>query len=134
MAESTLMEKTCGETSTCEATAAQRWLRPRVDIIERPDELLVRADMPGVRGDAIDVRFENGLLTIHGRVEPRPMDGAKCLRQEYEVGDFHREFAVSELIDATQISASHQDGVLELRLPKSEAVKPRKISVQVAKA
>ena len=85
----------------------------------------------GAKSDTIDVNFEDGTLEIHAAVTPRHDDGQTCLLQEYGVGDYYRSFQVSEAIDAGKISAEYADGVLTLRLPKTEAVKPRKIAVSV---
>jgi HSP20 family protein len=103
--------------------------RPNVDIVEQNDELLVMADVPGASSDSIDIRFEDGTLEIEAAVAPRPGDDDTCLLREYNVGDYYRSFQVSEAIDASKISAQYADGVLTLRLPKAEAVKPRKIAV-----
>jgi len=101
---------------------------PRVDILEREDELVLFADLPGVKPDGADVRFENGELILHGRVAPRPFDeGAVAV--EYGVGDFYRAFTISEDIDAQRISAELKNGVLTVHLPKVEAARPRKIKV-----
>ncbi len=105
--------------------------RPIVDIIENKDELLILANMPGTSPQDIDVKFEDGNLTIHGRVKARQNDGTQYLLQEYGVGDFYRAFQVGESVDASRISAELTDGVLKLHLPKVEAVKPRMIHVQV---
>lgn len=116
--------------SRCETTRAGERFRPNVDIIERPHELTVVADMPGARGGEIDVQFENGTLTITGPVCPRQANGTKYLVREYGVGDFVRTFKVSENIDAQKITAEFAAGVLTLHLPKVEAVRPRKITVK----
>jgi HSP20 family molecular chaperone IbpA len=113
-----------------EQTRGGQYYRPNVDIIETPDELLVVADMPGLASDLIDIRFEEGALTIHGRVPPRQPAGTRFLLQEYGLGDFFRTFRVSENIDSERITADYADGVLTLHLPKSERAKPRKIAVQ----
>ena len=102
-----------------------------VDVVEKADELMIFADMPGVKPETIDVDFEDRTLTIHGRVEPRQGAKTTYLLQEYFVGDFHRVFQVSEMIEATKIAAEYTNGVLMLHLPKVEAAKPRKIEVQV---
>lgn len=102
---------------------------PRVDIVETNDELVVYADMPGVKPDEVDVRFENGELTLHGRCET-PNDGRNLLAAEYGVGDFYRTFSVSQDIDVDRVAAELKQGVLTLHLPKAEAVKPKKIRVQ----
>jgi HSP20 family molecular chaperone IbpA len=105
------------------------FFRPNVDIREQADELMIVADMPGAKSDAIDLKFEDGTLTIHAEVPPRQDQDRRFLTREYGVGDFHRTFQISEAVDASKISAEYADGVLTLHLPKSEAVKPRKIDV-----
>jgi HSP20 family protein len=113
-----------------EYTRTTKTYRPNVDILEAADELVVLADMPGVKSDDIDIDFKEGVLTLHGRVERRQPEGTHYVLEEYGIGDFHRTFQVSEQIDAGRISAAYKDGVLTLRLPKLERVKPRKIAVQ----
>ena len=123
----TTQEKPVGE-----RTRTGRTYRPNVDIVEREHELVVLADMPGASPDSIDIRFENGTLTISGKVEPRQAEDTRYLLSEYGVGDFLRSFAVSEIVDAQKISAEFSDGVLVLHLPKVEAAKPRKIPVKAS--
>lgn len=127
--ETTTVEKQSDSLPQTERTRGGRVYRPNVDILEKQDELLVVADMPGVKGGEIDIRFEDGELTIHGPASSR-QEGVRYLLQEYGVGDFYRTFRVSERIDAAKISADYKDGVLVLHLPKVEAVKPRKIKVK----
>jgi HSP20 family molecular chaperone IbpA len=112
-----------------ERTRSGVYYRPRVDIVEGPEELTLYADMPGLSSDRIDIHFERGTLEIHGRVPQRQPDDLSFVRREYGVGDFYRSFQVSEEIDSTRISADYKLGVLTLHLPKSVAAKPRKISV-----
>lgn len=102
---------------------------PDVDILEGPEELRVVADVPGARGDAIDVRFEDGTLTVSARVEPRQPEETRWLLREYRAGDWHRSFRVDESIDAARIAAEFADGVLTLHLPKVAALKPRRVPV-----
>jgi HSP20 family protein len=104
---------------------------PRVDIVENDHELTLYADLPGVKADDVDLRYEHGELQLHGRCNARqPERGA--LLNEYEVGDFFRAFQVGETIDASKISAEHKNGVLTVHLPKMEQVKPRQITVRGA--
>ena len=112
-----------------EQTRSGEFYRPDVDILELADELTVRADVPGVRPEDIDINFEEGALTIYAKVADRPPSGPMLLR-EYGVGDYRRTFRVSEQIDASRISAQYGDGVLTLHLPKAEKARPRKIQVQ----
>ena len=117
--QAALAERTCG--GQC--------YRPNVDILEEANDLLVVADVPGAKSDSIDVKFEDGILELHAVVPPRDDGHSDCLLREYDVGDYYRSFRVSEAIDAAKISATYADGVLTLRLPKAEAMKPRKIAV-----
>ncbi len=127
--EATITKPTVVDETT-ERTRTGCCYRPNVDILERGDELMVIADVPGAKNDSIDIHFEEGVLEIRAAVEPRHGNG--FLRQEYGVGDYYRTFQVSEAIDASKISAEYSDGVLTLHLPKSEAAKPRKINVQAS--
>jgi HSP20 family protein len=130
MATATVTEKRSEESRPqSERTRGGQVYRPNVDILEKQDELLVLADMPGVKGSEIDIRFEDGELSIYGPA-PARQEGARYLLQEYGVGDFHRTFRVSEHIDPAKISAEYKDGVLMLHLPKVESAKPRKIKVK----
>jgi HSP20 family protein len=119
------------ETAEAERNRSRFTFRPVVDIIEKADELLIYADLPGVKPDSIDIHFEDRTLSIHGRVAPRPAEKTTYLLQEYGVGDFERVFQVGDVVDATKITAEHNHGVLVLHLPKVEAVRPRKIDVQI---
>lgn len=129
MAREATIEKRSERAPQTERTRGGQMYRPNVDILEKQEELLVVADLPGVRGGEIDIRFEDGELIIHAPAAAR-QEGVRYLLQEYGVGDFYRTFRVSESIDAAKISAEHKEGVLVLHLPKVEAVKPRKIKVK----
>jgi len=104
---------------------------PRVDILENQDEFVVLADLPGVLPEDLDVRFEKGELTIEGRCQPRQRD-VEFVAEEYGVGNFYRSFSVGEAIDTDRIEAELKLGVLTLHLPKSEAVKPKRIMIKNA--
>jgi len=112
-----------------EYTRSGRCYRPNVDILEKDNELLVLADVPGAKGDKIAINFEDGTLSIHAEVEPR-QDNHDYLLCEYGVGDYYRSFRVSEVVDASKITAEYADGVLVLHLPKTEDIKTRKIAVE----
>jgi HSP20 family protein len=130
--ENTITKPTVEQTVSAERTRNGCCFRPDVDILEQNDELLVLANVPGAKGDTIDLKFEDGTLEIRADVAPRHGDGQTCLLCEYGVGDYYRSFQISEAIDASKISAEYADGVLTLHLPKAEAVKPRKIAVATA--
>jgi HSP20 family protein len=117
--------------ATSETTRGGGSRRPPVDILEDTEALRVVVDLPGVSGDNIDVRFDDGALTVHGKVAVDVAATDDYLIAESGRGDFLRTFQVGEMIDANRISAEHDNGVLTLTLPKIEAVKPRKIPVSV---
>lgn len=127
---STRLEKrTSAAVERAERTTERPCFQPYVDIHETPEALVVRADMPGSSAGDIDIQFENGMLSIHGRVAPRQPAGTTYLLEEYAVGDFHRTFEVGESVDSGSIAAEYAHGVLTLRLPKAAASRPRRISV-----
>lgn len=103
--------------------------QPRFDIWEGDDELILYGDLPGVKSEDLNVKFENRQLTIYGKVE-RYHDGGETWFCEYGVGDFQRSFTIGEAINSEAISAELHDGVLTLHLPKSDRVKPRRIEVK----
>jgi len=105
--------------------------RPDVDILEEPDAFVIHADMPGASEETVDVQLEKGLLTLHARLAETPAN-LRPLHAEYRDGGYFREFRLSEDIDAGAVSARMKDGVLELRLPKSAAKRPRRITVEAA--
>jgi HSP20 family molecular chaperone IbpA len=117
------------EATTVERTRGGTIFTPRFDIWETADELVLYGDMPGVDVSDLDVQFENNQLTIYGRVKPRHAD-VTYLGGEYGMGDFYRTFTIGESIDRGRISAELHNGVLILHLPKTEAVKPRRIEVK----
>ncbi len=84
--------------------------------------------MPGVTADNLDIHFENRELRIHGKV-CRRHENIHFLYGEYGIGDFYRKFTIGETIHAEKIAAELKDGVLTLHLPKTDAVKPRRIEV-----
>lgn len=126
-----LKQEAPAEIVMVERTRETTTYNPRVDIAETEDEMLLYADLPGVEKENLDLRFENGELIIEGRVEPRQAD-QQFPYAEYGIGDFCRKFSITEAIDAEKISAELKSGVLTIHLPKTDAVKPRKIEVQAA--
>jgi HSP20 family protein len=105
--------------------------RPDVDICDRGDEVLIVADVPGANPGAIDVSFDDGVLSVCAPVAARTLPG-RALRQEYGIGDYRRSFKLGEGFDASLISAECRRGVLEIHVPRLAAVRPRKIAVRTA--
>jgi HSP20 family molecular chaperone IbpA len=104
--------------------------QPDVDILEQADAYVVHADVPGAGPDSVSVRLENGTLTLDAGVVSHAEPSWTPIHAEYRIGGYHREFRMSEDIDAGAVSASVRDGVLTLRLPKRAASRPRQIRVQ----
>ena len=104
--------------------------RPEVDILEREDGFVIYADLPGVDDKTIDVRLDQGALTLDAQLATLHESGWTPLHAEYRTGSYHREFRLSEGIDASRVSARMHNGVLELQLPKSAEHRPRAIPVQ----
>ena len=124
-----LVNKEAGEVTAPEATRGGIYYTPRVDIYESADEVVLQCDLPGVKPQDVDVRFEKGELSLYGKVQTRQAP-AEYLDEEYGVGDFYRSFTIGEEVDAAKISAECRDGVLTIHLPKQEKVKPKRISVK----
>ncbi len=112
-----------------EKTRAGRFFLPVVDIQELNDSLKLYADMPGVKQSDVEVTLNGGTLTIVGTVSTDAYQKLAPLYTEYNVGNYFRQFELNEDIDAQRINATMRDGVLELTLPKSERVRPRRIEV-----
>jgi HSP20 family protein len=117
------------EQTTPERTRGGPTFTPRVDIFETDKELTLFADVPGVRPEDVDLRYERGELMLTGRVRPRHAEESFLL-QEYQEGDFFRAFTIHESIDASRIEAECKNGVLTVHLPKVEAAQPKQIKVR----
>jgi len=104
------------------------YLTPLANILESKDGYLLEAEMPGVNKDGLEITVENGELTIIGRRAAVENRGREIYR-ESRAFDYRRTFELDPSIDTAGISAKIDQGVLKLHLPKAEAVKPRKITV-----
>ena len=124
-----LAKNETGQVTMPEATRAGIYYTPRVDIFETADEVVLLCDMPGVKPEDLDVRFEKGELNLYGKVQKQQAP-AHYLEEEYGVGEFYRAFSIATQIDAEKISAEYHDGVLTVHLPKQERVKPKRIAVK----
>lgn len=115
-------------------TAEREWRTPPCDIIEEREAYLMMLDMPGVEEKNLEVTYQNGSLSIIGRVsEIAHGNQFRAARREYTINNFKREFAVSEAhVRVDKISAELRNGALILTLPKSETIKPRRIEVKAA--
>ena len=121
------------ETKDLQSVERTRWgkvFSPAIDIIETGNDLKLYVDLPGVDQKSINILIDQGVLTIQGNVDTTPIEGYELEYQEYEVGDYHRSFTLSDTVNQDKISAVMNNGVLELVLPKAEKAKPKKIEVK----
>ena len=115
-----------------DSTIATSAWTPAVDIAEKDDHFLIKADVPGVDPKDIDISMENGSLTLKGEresEEKEEKDG--YTRVERSHGSFYRRFNLPETADSENISAKSDKGVLQITVGKKEAAKPKKITVNV---
>ena len=103
---------------------------PEVDIFETDGEIVVVADMPGVKADNLDIDLRENTLTLAGKaLSPEGPDEVDILK-EYQTGTYFRQFTLSEMINQPEIDAKMTDGVLRLTLPKIKPATPRKITIK----
>jgi HSP20 family protein len=108
------------------------WVPP-VDVFESGDDLLIRAEIPGVEKDDIEINVENNSLTIRGeRKHEKETAEERAYRRERTYGTFLRSFRLPRTVDSARISASYRNGVLELRLPRAEEARAKKIRIEAA--
>jgi HSP20 family protein len=112
-----------------ESTMPARLFLPQTDIFETSEALTLVLEMPGVDKGSVEVKVENDVLNIEGRVDFSKYDGLQPLYTEYNVGHYARSFRLSSKIEQDGISAELKDGVMTLVLPKAEKAKARKIKV-----
>ena len=105
---------------------------PAVDIYETEHELVVKADLPDIKSEDLDIRVENNILTIRGeRKFEKKVDENNYLRVERSYGSFSRSFSLANTVNAEAIQADYNNGVLTLSIPKREEAKPKQIKVRV---
>ena len=109
-------------------------LVPVIDLHENDNSYTVKAEIPGVKKEDIDVTVQDGVLTINAesRYEHEDKQDGRVIRQERRFGKYVRSIRLGKDVDEEKVKANYKDGVLELELPKVEEVKPKKISVNVS--
>lgn len=108
---------------------------PSVDIYETEQNLVVKADLPDVKPEELDIRVENNILTIRGgRQFEKKVNESNYLRVERAYGSFSRSFALANTVNSEAIQADYKNGVLTLTVPKREEAKPKQIKVRVENA
>jgi HSP20 family protein len=110
-------------------TTLDRFVTPRSSVFDTAEAVLVELEMPGVGRDNIEITVDKDELTVTGHRTRSADEAFEVVHQERLLLSFRRSFVLSERIDAANIAASYENGVLKLTLPKSAEAKPRKISI-----
>lgn len=121
---------TTSTTSRAEDASARPVMAPAVDIYENEREYLVLADLPGVPHDGVQIRFENGELSLYASREDGPGKDGETIGSEIVAADYRRLFRIPETVDSEKIDAKLVQGVLHLVLPKASRARTRQISVK----
>ena len=124
------MVETKQNVSWDEALEKETWVAPLVDIYETTDDYFLTALMPGVSKENVKIKFEEQTLVIMGRINFNESLQRKYVLKETEIGNYYRRFNISDSVDESKIDAKLNDGVLTIRLPKHERVKPRTIEIK----
>jgi HSP20 family protein len=106
-------------------------LVPPVDIYETENEFVIKAEMPGVKKDGVNITLDNNELEISGKINGILPEEKNLKYSEFKLYNYHRKFNVGDTVDRNTLSAALDNGILTLTLPKKEEVKPRKIEVKV---
>lgn len=114
-------------------SAVSSWVPP-VDVLEEQDDIRILAELPGVKPEDVQISLEGNVLTIHGSKQQTAEEKTERVhRYERTYGSFERTFTLPATVDAANIKADYENGVLTVTLPKVEQAKPRQIQVQVSK-
>jgi len=126
------LQRELAQGNTVEGSTATAEWAPAVDIKEESDKFVLHADIPGVKPEELDINMEDGVLTIKGEKKTEAKtdeEGFKRIERTY--GSFYRRFSLPDTANSDAISAQSKHGVLEIIIPKREAVQPKKIEVSV---
>jgi len=105
--------------------------RPRMDLIETEDSYRLHLDMPGMSREELNISYKDNELVVSGeRTSNRTDENEEFVRVERSFGQFRRSFTLPRTVDADNISATYDNGVLTVTVPKTESVKPRQIEIQ----
>jgi HSP20 family protein len=110
-----------------EMETQREYFLPTVDVSETADALVLRYDMPGVKKENAEITVDGGTLTVTGKAEPE--ESGTVIYRETRIGDYQRQFALPEDVDASQITAEMNMGVLTVTIKKPEEYKPKKIQI-----
>jgi HSP20 family protein len=102
---------------------------PALDLYQSSDNIVAVVELPGMRKEDIEISLHDGTLTISGERKRESSGGEKAERTERYVGRFRRSIALPTRVDANKVSATYEDGILKVTLPKAEEAKPKQIQV-----
>lgn len=126
-----LFESPLGDWSPTWRQFSSGWL-PAVDLFEDQDNLILKAELPGMKKEQIEIALHDGVLTLSGeRKEEEKHHGADSYRSERFLGRFQRTVTLPVPVDAEKVKATYNDGILTVTLPKTEEAKPKQIPVEV---
>ena len=114
--------------TTCAPEIATRYMVPRVNVVDETEHVVIEAELPGVSKQDLALEVKDNELTLTGKRATVPREGCYIMR-ERAAADYRRVFTLSNAIDPTRIEAEMKDGLLTVKLHKTERVKPRKISI-----
>ena len=124
-----LFDENFGRAST--QPSVSMW-HPAVDVLESKDSYLIRAELPGMKKEDIKVEVKDGTLVLSGeRKSEKPAEGVEYRHVERVTAKFWRSFSLPENAKPDGIEASYKDGIIEIRVPKTEEAKPRQIEISV---
>lgn len=108
----------------------EEYFQPATDVREAGEELILHFDMPGVSSRNVELTVEKGILIVTGKADPEQQGNA--VYRETRIGDYRRVFSLNDTVDAERINAEMKDGILTVRIPKSEKAKPKRIPITSA--
>ena len=112
-----------------EALEKEAWISPMINIYETDDDFILETFMPGVAKENLKIKYEDGAVVLMGRINYDEIMNRKYVLREMEIGNYYRKLNLSDSIDESKIEAHFENGMLTLRLPKHERIKPRTIAI-----
>ncbi len=132
MSDKEIVQRSEQEVSRPEQAGSEVLLRPAVDVYETEEGVIVKADLPGVSKESLNVQVDKEVLTIEGTVSLDVPEKMEARYAEVQSSRYRHSFTLSQDLDTSRIEAELKNGVLTLTIPKREEVKPRKITVNAA--
>ena len=112
------------------AASPRSWVYPPIHVSETDEQIVVRAELPGIDAGSLDVTMEQDTLTISGERRPQEETDASYHRRERSWGTFRRSFTIPRRVDSAKVAARYVNGILTVELPKAAEARPRQITVQ----